>query len=724
MKRLLPILAMFLLAVSCSTTRVLEEGQYRLTSTKITVTDEVPPDFNEKEVRNYIRQDAGNGGILSFNPFLYVYNWSKKDGVLHKLGTPPLILDENAVEPSIENMQQRLIYMGYYDSRVDSRIHHKGKKASVEYLLTLGKRYPIEKVVFEVPEYDSFHSDFMADSSEVISRLEGNYLSEKLLESESVISSSRMRNLGYYSLNKSNYTFEADTLGGGTLLYYRVGEYGRELSANNAKPLNKYNIGDVSITLPSDLRFRETLLKEITTVRPGQPYNETEINTTYSRLSSLKTFSNVRIEMTEADSTTVDCSINLSRSPAQGFKVNLEGSTNSNGLFSVSPEFSFFHKNIFHGGEWLSLGFNGDFQFMLNSDVRATEFGVSAGLSFPRFLGIPISHFKGVAIPRTDLNASFNRQSRPEYTRNIFSLSFGYTGLYRKRLSYQFSPLRINFVRLYNLDNDFIKSLYRNPYLYYSYSNHLDAGVSLTTYYNSSTDIIPQSSYYFHRFNLDLSGNVIALFTPLMKANDGIYNIAGSPFAQYIKGEYSLGGTLRFGKDENQGLAARLLIGAGFAYGNSTAMPFEKQFYAGGASSMRGWQARDLGPGYSQKDEAFSIPSQTGDMKLEMNLEYRFRLFWKLEGALFADVGNVWNLKYPDTEEGLQSAFLINDFYNSLASDWGAGVRLNMNFILVRIDFGMKLRDPSLPEGGRIIGPDQWLKRGNNAVHFGIGYPF
>ena len=195
--------------------------------------------------------------------------------------------------------------------------------------------------------------------------------------------------------------------------------------------------------------------------------------------------------------------------------------------------------------------------------------------------------------------------------------------------------------------------------------------------------------------------------------DDGSYCIGGSPYAQYIRGEYSFGRTWRFGSKDGNAIATRFLAGAGYAYGNSSALPFEKQFYAGGASSMRGWQARAVGPGFSVMNDAFIIPSQTGDMKLEANLEYRFKVFWKLEGALFTDIGNVWNLKE-----------IPSDFLSSLAADWGTGVRLNLDFILLRIDFGMKVYDPSRNAGERFLNPGRWLRRGGNAFHFGIGYPF
>ena len=161
------------------------------------------------------------------------------------------------------------------------------------------------------------------------------------------------------------------------------------------------------------------------------------------------------------------------------------------------------------------------------------------------------------------------------------------------------------------------------------------------------------------------------------------------------------------------------MVDSGYGYGNSTTVPFEKQFYAGGAGSMRGWQARALGPGRVEPwSEYFLIPSQTGDFKMEANLEYRFPLVWKLEGALFADVGNVWDLRHTEFATGANFSF------DTIAGDWGLGIRLNLDFILVRIDLGTKVYEPCRPWGERWIGPNSWLKRDNFALHFGVGYPF
>ena len=712
MRKSFLLAALCILSISCSTTRVLEDGQYRLEGNTVTVSGD--PGFKESEISNYIRQDDESGGLLGFNPFLYVYNWSRKDGLLHKLGTPPIVYDEAAAGTSITNISNRLKYLGYYDSKVDTATVRHGKKIRVNYIVNLGERYRIEDIVFEVPEYEPFAIDFYADTATVSKALRGAFLSEQLLEQETERSASRLRDLGYYSLSRNNYSFEADTLGGRTLLKYRIREFERSQSEASSVPLNKYTIGKVSITLPEDLKFRKSVLKGLNTVKPGSVYSESTVATTYSRLSALKLFSGVAVEMTQSDSSKVDCSINLTRSPMQGFKVNLEGSSNSSGLMGISPQVSYFHKNIFHGGEWLTLGFNGDFQFKLNDDTRATEYGISAGVSFPRFLGLPYKMFRRPVIPRTQINVAFNHQNRPEYTRNILSISYGYSGTSKHNITFQLSPLQVNFVKLYGLDAAFSKTLSNNPYMRYAYQDHLDAGAGAVLYFNSSSEIVPKGDYHFRRLSIDLSGNVLSLFNKWMGTNkDGSYCIGGSPYAQYIRGEYSFGRTWRFGSKDGNAIATRFLAGAGYAYGNSSALPFEKQFYAGGASSMRGWQARAVGPGFSVMNDAFIIPSQTGDMKLEANLEYRFKVFWKLEGALFTDVGNVWNLLE-----------MPKDFISSLAADWGTGLRLNLDFILLRIDFGMKLYDPSRTAGERFLNPGRWLSRGGNAFHFGIGYPF
>lgn len=723
-------MATAVLSFSCSTTRVLGDGQFRLADNKVVVDNDRK--FNTKEIESYIKQKPNSYIIFGWNPFLNIYNWSGKNAdkginkFLRKIGTAPVVYQPSQVEASVENINRHLEYLGYYGSDVRSEVRVNGKRVTVTYSVTLGRRYRIGNVSFAVPDGE-FKEDFYADTAAVSIR-PGDFLSEDALEKETERAASMFRRKGYFGFTKNYFSFEADTLARRDTadLLMTVKEYTRNQTAEYARPHRKYFFGDVSISYDNDLKFNDRVLKNICTIRPGAMYDEREVNTTYSRLSALRLFSGVNVALNPRDSGIVDCDISLTKSRMQGFKVNLEGSTNSTGLIGISPQVSYYHKNIFHGGQWLNLGFLGNFQFKYDDrSVKSNEFGVSAGLSFPEFLGLPNSIFHGPSVPRTEINASYNYQNRPEYTRNMFSTSYGYSGSLRNgKFFYQFYPIQAKIVRLTNLDPNFYTTLSGNPFMRDAYQNHFDVGSGLVAYYTTSTALVPKETYEYARLQLDASGNVLSLFNKAMKSDEyGSRLIWNTPYSQYIRTELTLGKTFVFGKNGGQALAIRLLGGVGYAYGNSSTIPFEKQFYSGGANSMRGWQARSLGPGNSKADTTFVIPSQTGDVKLEANLEYRFPMFWKLCGAVFTDVGNIWTLKETDGDDGSHTHFDLKNLAASLAADWGIGLRVDLNFLILRLDMGMKVYDPSL-DTARWRAPSQWLKKDGYSLHFGVGYPF
>lgn len=723
-------MATAVLSFSCSTTRVLGDGQFRLADNKVVVDNDRK--FNTKEIESYIKQKPNSYIIFGWNPFLNIYNWSGKNAdkginkFLRKIGTAPVVYQPSQVEASVENINRHLEYLGYYGSDVRSEVRVNGKRVTVTYSVTLGRRYRIGNVSFAVPDGE-FKDDFYADTAAVSIR-PGDFLSEDALEKETERAASMFRRKGYFGFTKNYFSFEADTLARRDTadLLMTVKEYTRNQTAEYARPHRKYFFGDVSISYDNDLKFNDRVLKNICTIRPGAMYDEREVNTTYSRLSALRLFSGVNVALNPRDSGIVDCDISLTKSRMQGFKVNLEGSTNSTGLIGISPQVSYYHKNIFHGGQWLNLGFLGNFQFKYDDrSVKSNEFGVSAGLSFPEFLGLPNSIFHGPSVPRTEINASYNYQNRPEYTRNMISTSYGYSGSLRNgKFFYQFYPIQAKIVRLTNLDPNFYTTLSGNPFMRDAYQNHFDVGSGLVAYYTTSTALVPKETYEYARLQLDASGNVLSLFNKAMKSDEyGSRLIWNTPYSQYIRTELTLGKTFVFGKNGGQALAIRLLGGVGYAYGNSSTIPFEKQFYSGGANSMRGWQARSLGPGNSKADTTFVIPSQTGDVKLEANLEYRFPMFWKLCGAVFTDVGNIWTLKETDGDDGSHTHFDLKNLAASLAADWGIGLRVDLNFLILRLDMGMKVYDPSL-DTARWRAPSQWLKKDGYSLHFGVGYPF
>ncbi len=692
-RHILALAAIAMVLAGCAGPRQLSEGEYLLRESKVVVTgasELTPSDFS-----SYVKQ--------------------------HPAFLRKVIYDPELVQPSIEGIERHLEYLGYYGSEVSSDISVRRGKVSVGYVVSPGKRIRIDSLRFSLPSRADFTEDFLADTANILVR-RGDFLSEAVMEQEIERGAAHFRKLGYYSLTKNNYSFEADTVSipGSLIVDMKLNEYSRSESAATAVPLRKFFIDKVSISYPSRTYIRKNLLRDLNLIHPGELYNEEKVNTTYSRLSSLRMFNSVSIGTSQTDTNLVSCDIRLQQSTLQGFKANIEASTNSNGLMGISPQLTVYHKNIFGGGEWLNLGFMGNFQFMPDQSTRANEFGVSVGLTFPKFLGIPYND-RDVNLPNTELNASFNYQGRPEYTRSIISTSLGYSGtITGKRISYQFYPLQFNMVRLYNITEEFETTMNRNPIMRYSYQDHFDSGSGGTIYYSSVAESSSSSKpFHYVRLSVDVAGNFVSLFKSLMPTDENgtglIFNV---PFSQYIRGELNLGKTWRWGDNLSYGLATRLVAGAGIAYGNSTVLPFEKQFYCGGANSMRGWQARSLGPGISPMDETFSIPSQTGDVKFEANIEYRFPIVWKLAGALFVDAGNVWN-----SHEG------FGKLSESIAVDWGLGARVDLSFIVLRVDMGFKLHDPAaLSKSGAYapawLSPSRWLSRDGFALHFGVGYPF
>ena len=719
MKRSLLLIISLLGLVSCSTTKLVPEGSYRLLSNKVVFEGEK---LSPNDVTPYIRQQAKKGLILGWSPGMSIYNWSNGSGqginrVWETIGTPPVIFDPTQIEGSCVNIAKHLETLGYYGSKVTGEVDFSGRLAKVKYHVTPGKRIPIDQIVYEVPG-GSFGEHFRADSSNITVHV-GDFLSEKALEAETVRGAGVFRNLGYYEFNKNFYTFEADTLSDVTTLYYRIREEPRV-----------FHIGQVNISHPAGIPFRESLLRKFNVIQPGALYNEQIVNTTYARLAALKVFNSVSVEMSPADSVTVDCDIRLSGLDQLGFKINLEASTNASDLLGFSPKLNLYHKNLFHGGEWLDLGFTGNWQWVPKTEISSSELGVTASLSFPRLLGVSPRRMRGENIPRTEFKASFNYQNRPEYKRILTSFNFGYNGQIGREYFYQLYPLQLSTVKLYEVDDTFLDRLLTYPYLWDTFEDQINAGVGAMLYHTTNSDVVPKTAYHYERLSLEASGNVISLFNPILPTYEGIMKqhlLFGLPYKQYVRAELNLGRVFRFGWGDMQSLALHMVAGIGLAYGNSVSLPFEKQFYCGGANGMRGWQARTLGPGFAPLSDYFKIPSQTGDLKFEADIEYRFPSFWKLEWAVFAEAGNVWTLPLlrKDLVDGLGGDVDESARFSlrSIAADWGIGLRVNLDFILIRLDVGFRLHDPARAEGDRWVRPRDWF-HGSSAIHFGVGYPF
>lgn len=742
---------MVVMALSaCSTTKVVPDGSYRLIENKVNVTNaDAYPKNVPTDIQNYVQQKPNTYFIGKWNPFIYVYNWSngKDDGwdrFVKKLGQAPVIFDPEQVESSIDNMENHLKYLGFYNSEVVDSVKTRGKKASVIYDVTLGKRYYISDIKYNIPD-STLRSLYMADTANSVIKV-GMPVSEQMLDRESVRATSIFKENGYYGFSKNYFFFTADTtiVRDSALLEISIKEYTRNELERNAKPHKQFHIGKVTIfpvtdelryrtsltneiPLPLDtlvidtnlfvvydqkLKIRPSVLAKMNRIRPGDMYKESVVDQTYRRFTNLNLYSSVNVALEQVSSDTVDCNIRLLPTKTQGYKLNLEASTNSTGLIGISPAISYYNRNIFRGGEWFNLAFSGNFQFGVKDPARSTEFGTSANVSLPKFLFFPESVFKRV-IPRTDFTLAYNYQNRPEYTRNMITAGYGYSwNSASKRWVFQINPARLNIVKMSNLSPSFYEMI-KDPFVKDSYIDHFDLGGRYSVSYYSDPSINPKHTNYKFNAKLDLAGNVLSAFNKLMpKDTTGSRSIWGSPYSQYVKLETSYSYTWKFGKRERMAIATRALAGVGFSYGNSQALPFEQLLWSGGSNSMRGWHTRSLGPGTSPMDKSLSIPNQTGDLKLEANLEFRFPLFWLLNGALFFDAGNIWVKR--EIED-------FRNFLDGIALNTGLGVRLDIQFVVVRLDWGFKMRDPSV---GKWCGLNDWFKKGGYAFQFGIGYPF
>ena len=339
----------------------------------------------------------------------------------------------------------------------------------------------------------------------------------------------------------------------------------------------------------------------------------------------------------------------------------------------------------------------------------------------PDNLNIDASKIEELVTPRTRLELSFNYQDRPYYRRTLTSMTWTYSWSNEKYSSFAVRPVDLNLVDMSYINQDFFEKL-QNLYLRNSYTSQLVAGISGSYTYNNQLKN-PGRNATLVRFNWETAGNLIGglehLFSSPAKGKD-YYEIFGIQYSQYFRVDLSASRKIMLG--EKAAIAGRLYAGCGLAYGNSTSIPFDRLFYCGGSNGMRGWIPRMLGPGSVPVDpDKVTYPVQLGDMKLEANLEFRFPIWGIFHGATFFDVGNIWFMGNSAEEYPPEAVFHIRDFYKQLGFNTGLGIRLDIKFAVLRLDWGIQLHNPNNPAGKRWIHDFKWS---NTALNFGVGYPF
>lgn len=724
-------------------------------------------DIKKSDIKKNIRQRPNTRilGVVRFHLGLYNLSGKKEQKRINRwlrsIGEAPVIYDKAQSVRTSNQIQLYLTNRGYYEAAVKDSVSFRKREAWVTYHVSLGPLTRISQFQFTdkhthypppLSDTTALMQEIFADSASTLLRT-GSPLDIDLLDLERERITRALREKGYYYFSKNFIDYFADT----NRINNSAEILGSISSLPTADTYEKYRVGKISIDFDYDpvqvlagrdtsyiettyrehiikyherLRVSPKLIIETIQFKQGELYDVQKVIDSYSRLQALNLFKFVNIafrqEENEQGENLLSCEIQLTPLKRQSYNVFLEGTHNS-GNIGVGGNFTYSHRNLFKGGENFTISLWGALkkeQLNEGKIFSTKEIGVETKLITPEFW-MPVFKFKDFRknfAPKTSIALSYSYEYTPFYDRRTAGVKYGYFWRKADRLwRFNLDLVDFNYVMMHKVDKDFIAGL-RNEYIKRAYTSHLLLSANFISIYTDQVLNSP-SSYNYARINVESSGNLLygisKIFGNSKAEKDGqrYFEALGVQYAQYIKTDWEY----RFNQYINRAntMVYRVLIGCGYPYGNIKVLPFEKAFYSGGANSLRAWQARTLGPG--SYNSGNSYPNSVGDFKIEANIEYRYKLFWLLEGAIFLDSGNVWNInKFENREEST----LTKNFYKQIAIGTGTGIRLDANFFLFRFDWGIKMRDPIKEAGHRFVLFDngKWLK--HTVVNIAIGYPF
>lgn len=763
---LLIVSAVLSALASCSATKYVPDGSYLLDEIKIRTDNKV---VRPSALRMYVRQNPNAKWFSLIKTQLYVYNLSGRDSTrwgnkfLRRIGDAPVIYNEEEAKRSEEEIRKAVQNMGYMAASVQRSVKTKKKKLKLYFDVTTDKPYVVHSLRYDIPDKRIAHI-IRQDSAHSLLK-EGMYFDVNALDADRQRITEQLLNNGYYKFNKDYIGYTADTVRN----TYKVGltqclhPYRRHADdsvvAHPRYWINKIHfitdydmlrssaMGSVdvndsihykghSIFYKDKLYLRPKVLTSNLRFQSGDLYNENKVQQTYSnfgRLSALK-YTNIRfVETQVGDSAKLDCYVLLTKSKHNSIAFEVEG-TNSAGDLGAAASVSFQNRNLFRGSETFMVKLRGAYEVISGlqsgySHNNYTEFGVESSINFPNFLFPFLSaDYKQKIRATTEFGLQYNYQMRPEFLRTMASANWSYKWTKRQRIQHRIDLINIGFLYLPSISERFKEDYInkgQNQVLQYNYQDRLIINMGYSFHYNSVGGAVVNntiaSNSYSIRFNLESAGNIMYALSKaadIRKNSNGEYAILGIPYAQYVKTEFDFAQNIRI--DRRNSLAFHLGLGVAMPYGNAKTIPFEKQYFSGGANSVRGWSVRDLGPGCFPGNG--NLLDQSGDIKLDASVEYRSKLFWKFQGAVFVDAGNIWTIRSYANQPG--GVFEFDKFYKQIAVSYGLGLRLDLDFFILRFDGGMKAINPAYTtkrEHFPILHPK--FKR-DFAFHFAVGYPF
>ncbi len=727
-------------------------------------------------------------GILKFH--LGLYNMAGKDTSkkinkwFYNVGEAPVLYDPLLSSQTANQLEVFLKNKGYFHAKVkDSLIHVSKKKVKVRYDILQGKRFKLNEIGYSAE--DTVIGNIILEDKKHSLLKQGKPFDVAIHDAERERITVNLRNNGYYNFSKEFIYFRADSSQGSFLVNdsvivknvkmelskdrdttfahptYRIKDVFFRMGYDTHKALSEKDnyfsqfdtlqINDCHFLYIDKVEMNPDVLYNSSYIQPGQLYHAELVDRTQTLLSSLKLyrFVNIRFEESSAPDTVksegkwLDCHIQLVPAKHQSYSIDIEG-INSSGNLGAGGNFEYQHKNLFKGAEEFSFNFGGSLQNQSNavneSSFSTLEIGGETEIVFPKFwMPFKIERFRQRYNPKTSLSLAYNYQRRPYYTRTIANAKISYLWKSNKNTSHVLTPLGMNLVGIPVVETGF-KERIDSSYLKFSYEDHLISSTSYSIVYNEQS-ANKYKNFWYVNWNLEESGNMLDLLAHSFgkevesvasdgKSSEMYYEVMGIRYAQYVQSDIDI----RYHHYLNRinSMAYRFYLGVGYPYGNLDVLPFEKRYFSGGANSIRAWPVRGLGPG-SYNDPDANYYNQTGDIKLELNAEYRFKLFWMLEGALFLDVGNIYTIR-KDISPSEEALFSFKNFTDKLAVGTGLGMRFDLKYFIFRIDTGLKLRDPLniLVDKNNPDGPllRKWIP-GNRpyswsdvAFNFAIGYPF
>lgn len=762
--RLLIMVIWLAMSTACSTTKRLTDNETLYTGVREMKIESYNGEKLHSGVKNQVKKSLSvppNNALFSSNSlkfiptelwawnYLYSTNPKSFKGWLYGIFAKEPVLIQT-VRPDLRSgiAEDILFNNGYFNSTATYTVNYdkkNPKKATVSYHVIAGQPYKLDSITF--PNDSTSLAEMIRRMGNSSLLYKGQQYSADTLALERERITAALRDSGFYYFRSEYLVYQADTTRHSGKVDLRM------IISPEAPPdaLRAYKTGKITVNLyppeeeetPRDtlsyrfmnvygyegMKLRRSLLPTAITLRPGRTFSLTEQNNSLRNLSSLGIYRSMIMNVTPFDSIqgrdSINVNLDLRYALPIGFMVEANVASKSNSYIGPGLIVGLSHNNLFGGGEILSVSLNGSYEWQTGKDSNSLfnsyEFGVQGSLTFPRMLGIrPKRHLRRMK-SSTRIQLGANIMNRPHYFRMVsFNASYAYEFHTSSTALHNFTPFKLVYTKMLNSTDEFNQTLAENPAIALSFKDQFIPMLGYTFTYDNGYEK-ERNNRWIWQISATEAGNIFYGIYSLCGVK-GEKEIFGNPFSQFVKLTNELKYYHYF--SHKVSIASRLYIGAGYAYGNATELPYSEQFYIGGANSIRAFTIRSIGPG-SYRPEASNANGyfdQTGSFKCEANIELRFPIWGGLEGAAFVDAGNVWLLKEDKLRPGGKIA--LKTFGNEIALGTGIGLRYDIaNYLIVRIDVGVPIHAPydtGVASYYNIKG-SFWE---NLRPHLAIGYPF